>query len=505
MKLDMVNMDVESTSISRFIRKRIMPESIASHYIAGNWIADAPNGFDESINPANGQSLGRFPLGSDQLASAAVLAARQAFEQTAWACDPNLRSRVLFEFADRMEANKERLARLLSSENGKLLVQATHEISAAVSEARYYGGVARNIFGRVRETGPGNMSILAREPAGVVSVIVPWNAPATLLVRSAAPALAAGCCLVIKPAPQTPLTNARVISLFDGIECLPKGVVNSVNECGIEVGSTLSTHPDIDVISFTGSSETGKKIMANAAASVKRVSLELGGKAPAIVFGEADLEKATREIVRASLTLNGQMCTSISRVLAQDEIALALEDRLNEAFKRVVLGDPLDPGVQLGPLIDRANQERVLGIINRARHESELILEGSAPGGRLSGGCYVSPTLFRIDDTDHWLVQGELFGPIVSLESFEDENEAVAKANATRFGLAASVYTPHINRAMGVARRLKFGTVWLNSHNRLFAEAETGGYRESGIGRLHGLEAMHDFLETKHIYLEADG
>ncbi|MCY3880017.1 MAG: aldehyde dehydrogenase family protein [Rhodobacteraceae bacterium] len=473
------------------------------HYIAGEWVDAAADGWLHSNNPANGCRVGTSPKGSETLAEAAVEAARHAFEKSSWAMEPRLRAGVLLEVAARLEARQSDIARLLVQENGKIIGQAMHEVAAAVSETRYYAGLARNIFGRTFESGSDRMSLLTREPAGVVAVIVPWNAPVTLLVRSLAPALAAGCCVVVKPAAQTALTNAAVIGCFDGIEGLPDGCVNSVNESGTKVGRTLVSHTDVDVVSFTGSSRTGKIIMASAAETIKHVSLELGGKAPALVFADADLELAIAEIRRSAIALNGQMCTSVSRVLVDRAVSDRLERQLPDAFDSVKVGDPLHPGTELGPLIDMASRNRILGIIGRAGEEAELLLRGRAPGGVLESGSFVTPTLFRTDDPESWLVQTELFGPVVALEVFEGEEEAIAKANATRFGLVASVFTRDLNRAMRVARRLKFGTVWLNSHNRLMAEAETGGYRESGIGRLHGVEAMNDFLETKHIYVES--
>lgn len=348
------------------------------------------------------------------------------------------------------------------------------------------------------------MSLITREPAGVVSVIVPWNAPVTLLVRSVAPALASGCAVVIKPAPQTPLTNAAVMACFDAVKRLPRGIVNSVNEFGTEVGEALSTHPEIDVVSFTGSTKTGKAIMANAAKTIKHVSLELGGKAPAIVFDDADLDKAAAEIRRSAITLNGQMCTAITRVLVQGAAYDGMVARMKAAFESVKIGNPLQQGVELGPLVDQLNQQRILSILDRAADECGVVLKGGAPGGDLARGAFVTPSIFSADDVTSWVVQAELFGPIISIERFSDENEAIAKANATRFGLASSVFTRDLGRAMRMGRKLKFGTVWLNSHNRLMAEVETGGYRESGIGRLHGIEAMNDFLETKHIYYEVE-
>lgn len=472
------------------------------NFIEGRWIGEVGNGTSDVIEPATGRVMGSAPNGSAALAGDAVAAARAAFETTDWAFEPRMRAKALLEFADALEARREEIATLLARESGKVLPQAIGEIGAGFGEARYYAGIARNVFGRTFESGRGKMSLITREPSGVVSVIVPWNAPVTLLVRSVAPALAAGCSVVIKPAPQTPLTNAAVMACFEAVSSLPPGIVNSVNEFGTEVGTVLSTDPDIDVISFTGSSRTGKVIMANAAETIKHVSLELGGKAPAMVFADADPERAVSEIVRGALALNGQMCTCISRILVQDEVYDDVTARLIAAFGNVAMGDPLANGIGLGPLIDKANQNRILELVARAEDEATVLLKGGPGKGPLAAGSFVSPTLYAIDNVTHDLVQQELFGPIVSVERFATEADALAMANATRFGLAASVYTRDLDRSMRISRALRSGTVWINSHNRLFAEVETGGYRESGIGRLHGVEAMNDFLQSKHVYFE---
>ena len=316
-----------------------MTEFNGNHYISGSWVDDSPNGFRESINPNDGSVLGTAPNGSSELASQAVESARQAFEFSTWPSDPRLRASVLLDFAAALEARADEIAILMSRENGKVLGQAKHEVAAGYSEARYYAGVARNVFGRTFESGPGRLSLMTREPSGVASVIVPWNAPVTLLVRSVAPALAAGCSVVVKPAPQTPLTNAAVMSCFDELESMPSGIINSVNEHGTEVGSVLSSHPEVDVVSFTGSSRTGRVIMANAAETIKHVSLELGGKSPAIVFDDADLDRALAEIKRGALALNGQMCTCISRILVQRDIVDEFRPRLVAAFEATRIGN----------------------------------------------------------------------------------------------------------------------------------------------------------------------
>lgn len=473
----------------------------ALNYIGGEWLAGA--GARDSLNPADGSVLGAYEPGTKALADQAAALARETFETTGWASSPRLRAAVLFELADRMEAAKDEIADLVVAENGKLKREALGETMGAISEIRYYAGLARTILGRTLETMPGNFSMMNREPAGVAAIIVPWNAPVTLLARSLAPALAAGCTTVIKPAPQTPLIHARIMRCLDECPSLPKGVVNSVNEQGSEVGEALVASGDIDVISFTGSSATGKRIMAGAAPTLKRLSLELGGKAPATVFADADLDQAVRELTGGSLVMAGQICVAAARFLVEKSIEKEFTDRIKAAFSAVRVGPGGDAQSQMGSLIDMGNRDRVSRLIEQAGDEGEMVLKGGVPDGPLAKGAFLTPTLFKIDDLASPLVQEELFGPIVSIESFETEAEAVKKANATEYGLAASVFTRDLNRAMRMSRAVRAGTVWLNCHGRLFAEGETGGYRQSGLGRLHGVEGLNDFLETKHVYLEA--
>lgn len=470
---------------------------LAQNFINGNWISEGE--VLQSVNPADDSVLGHYVAGTAALAQQAVTVARDVFLRTGWSSQPRLRATVLFEFADRLEAAKAELADLITLENGKLRREAAGEMSGAISEARYYGGLARTILGRTLETAPGNISMMTREAAGVAAIIVPWNAPVTLLVRSLGPALAAGCTVVIKPAPQTPLVHHRVMQCLQDCPSLPRGVVNSVNENGIAVGEALTTSPDVDVISFTGSSATGKKIMAAAAPTLKRLSLELGGKAPAVVFHDADLDQAVRELTPGALTMAGQICIAATRFLVHRAVEKEFIEKIRHAFAAVRTGPGIDPASGMGALIDSANQRRIAGLVEQAGDEGELILRG-AP---LASGAFMTPTLFAIDDVASPLVQEELFGPIVSVETFESEAEAIAKANATRYGLAASLFTRDLNRATRMSRAIRSGTVWLNCHGRLFAEGETGGFGHSGLGRLHGVEGLNDFLETKHVYLEA--
>lgn len=474
----------------------------ARSFIAGEWVGgDARPGV--STNPADGAVLGTYDKGSAALTEQAVAAARRAFDRGDWAASPRLRAAALFELADQLEAARDELVSLIVAENGKLRSEALGEMMGSISETRYYAGLARNVFGRTFEGAPGNVSLLHREPAGVVGIIVPWNAPVTLLIRSLAPALAAGCTCVVKPAMQTPLIHARVMRCLAACPSLPGGVVNSVNENGSEVGEALVASTEVDVISFTGSSDTGRKIMAGAAPTLKRLSLELGGKAPAIIFPDADLELATRELTRGALVMAGQMCVAATRLLVHESCRDDFRSRIRAAFASVRTGPGDRPDSEMGAMIDLPSRDRIVSWIDRAADEGRMVLRGEVPGGALAKGAFVTPTLFEIGDLASPLVQEELFGPIVSIETFADEAEAVYKANATRFGLAASVFTRDLNRAMRVPRAIRAGTIWLNCHTRLFAEGETGGYRQSGLGRLHGVEGLNDFLETRHVYLEA--
>lgn len=477
--------------------------NISKHWIAGQWVESADGASAESHNPSTGESLGRFADAGVADGEAAIVAALRAFEESPWAHQPRVRAQVLLDFADRLEERKADLARALSQENGKLLGDAGHEISAGISELRYYAGLARNIFGRVTEVDQGQYSMLAREPMGVAGIIVPWNAPITLLIRSLAPCIAAGCTAVVKAAPQTALVNAQVFELLSGIEALPAGVVNMLTETDSAVARLLVDSPDVDIISYTGSTEVGKAIMAAGATTLKRMNLELGGSAPCLVFADADLDQTVAGIVRAGMSHAGQVCVAASRVLAEQSIVEELQSRLATSLGALRLGVADETGTQLGPLIDVSSCERIEKLIEATRKIGEVTLEGQRPGGALSGGSFVGPSLVRVNDAEAPLMQKEVFGPLLTIDTFANEDEAIQKANNTRFGLAASVWSVDRQRGLRLASKIKSGTVWLNAHMKLHAEIETGGYRESGIGRLHGIEGLDEFLQTKHISWQA--
>ncbi|MBZ0133903.1 MAG: aldehyde dehydrogenase family protein [Rhodocyclaceae bacterium] len=481
--------------------------SQALNWIDGEWCpaAGGDGATGACFDPATGDKVGTFAEGTSADAEAAIAAAGRAFETTSWAHSPRLRAQVLLDFADRLSARRSEIEAMLTRVNGKLLRESAGELSASISELRYYAGLARNLFGRHTEIEEGCYSILAREAAGVAGIIVPWNAPITLLIRSLAPAMAAGCTSVIKTAHQTCLANDLVLKCLADVPGLPNGSVNCITESGSIVAETMVASLKVDVISFTGSGGVGKRIMAAAAGTLKCLSLELGGKAPSLVFPDCNRRKAVATITAAATVMAGQMCTAAARVLVHESIADELQTDFVAAFKQIVVGPGCEPSSQMGPLIDRNNRDRILRLIETAGDHGRLLVRGCAPDGRLAVGAFVTPTLAAIKDVDSPLIQDEIFGPFLVFETFADEAEAIARANATCYGLAASVWTADHARAKRVSHALRAGTVWINSYNRLFPEAETGGYRESGFGRLHGVEGLNDFLQTKHVYYETVG
>lgn len=474
----------------------------AENYIHGQWVKGyEAHARGDSIDPATGEVAAHFVAASVQEVDRAMACAREAFEKTTWAQQPKLRSDVLRLFADRLEHNKDQVVQTLVQLNGKLQREAEGEVMAGISELRYYAGLARNLFGRVIEMEPQVYSHIEREAIGVAAIIVPWNAPVTLLVRSLAPALAAGCTVVIKAAHQTAWVHTQVLACLVADERIPPGVINSFIEQDIVATQHLCAHPEVDVISFTGSTQVGQQIALSTAKNLTRLSLELGGKAPAIVRADADIPTAVRGIVGGACVMAGQMCTAISRVLVHESVAHELSAQLAHALSYVKVGPGHLPGSAMGPLIDQRNRSRILDEVRSAGQSCRVLLAGIVPTDTPPGGAFITPTLVATQDLDSHYVQDEIFGPLITLERFESDDDAVHRANATRYGLAASVWTRDFRAARNLARRIKFGNVWVNAHNRLFAEIETGGYRQSGFGRLHGVEGLNDFMETKHVFM----
>ncbi|WP_238120685.1 MULTISPECIES: aldehyde dehydrogenase family protein [unclassified Xanthobacter] len=474
------------------------------NHVGGAWQAALSGATAPSLDPATGAVLGHFAAGGRADADAAIAAARQAFERPNWAQAPRLRQLVMLRWADAMERRADALARLLTAENGKPLAQSRGEIAGSISEIRYYAGLTRFIPGHVFEVEPGAFSTLIKEPAGVAGLIIPWNAPAVLLIRAVTPALAAGCTIVVKPAPQTALITAEILRTLVEVDGLPPGVVNLVMETGHEVAQALVTSPEVDVISFTGSNATGARIMADAAPTMKKLSLELGGKSCCLVFEDADIASVAPKLAAAATIISGQQCTAARRVLVHESRYEEMKTALKAALAALKVAPGDAAGAEIGPLIDDAARTAVEQRTAQAMDlADEVVLAGGRPAGGLDAGAFLTPTLIAHADTGAFFVQEEIFGPLVVIERFHDEKDAVRRANHTQYGLSASVWTRDGARALRVARALRNGTVWINDHNKLFAEAETGGYRRSGLGRLHGYDALIDFMEIKHIYQDA--
>ncbi|EBS7633722.1 aldehyde dehydrogenase family protein [Salmonella enterica] len=479
----------------------IFPQTPALHWVNGQWLDSAEHG--ESVDPATGHKIGDYAIGDENTAREAVNAARMAFINTDWRHNRELRAQALHDLAERFERHIPELAQLLSLENGKILPEAQFELSLVAPGLRYCAGLIYQDGGRAAQWAQGRFSLLIREPVGVAGISVPWNSPAALLSRSLAPALAAGCTVVVKMPGLTAQVNAAIARIIASSPYLPEGVVNMVTG-EKEVLSYLVESPDVPVISFTGSTQTGRALAASGAAKLKRFGFELGGKTPVIVFDDADLDAALPKIEKALTTFSGQFCMTGSRLLVQQGIADRLRERLSNRLQSVKVGPASDGSSEMGPLINRANVTRVDALVENAIRDGARVLVrgGPANDGPLAAGAFYRPTLLEVSDAALPVVQQEIFGPVLTLQIFNTEEEAVALANHSEYGLAASVWSRDVDRPLRVAAQLEAGTIWINDWATMRDEFEEGGYKQSGTGRLRGLAQMDDFLEYKHIVLQ---
>ncbi|NVE01468.1 aldehyde dehydrogenase family protein [Massilia sp. BJB1822] len=476
-----------------------MNKHIALNWIGGEWTDSGIH--KDSINPANYEVIGQYADGGLREATDAIAAAKRAFAETEWKEDRALRAKALNELADAFERHSTQLVDLLATENGKVKGEAEFEVSMVPSKLRYYASLARTEYGRAADPKPGSLSLVLREAIGVAGIIAPWNSPVVLMIRSLAPALAAGCTTVIKMPSQTAQTNALVSRIMSEVTSLPTGVVNLFSESGAEGSKWMIESPDVPAISFTGSTATGRAISAVGAQRLKRFGLELGGKTPMIVFDDADIEAALPKLEKALTVFAGQFCMTGSRLLVQSGIAGKLRQRLAERLEAVKVGPASDPASEMGPLIDRPNVERVNRVVNAAIEAgAKVILRGGpVTQGPLAQGAFYRPTLLEVSNPDMDIVQKETFGPVLTMQVFDSEQEAIALANNSEYGLAASVWTRDIDRPLRVARALEAGTVWVNDWAVVYDEFEEGGFKQSGLGRLNGMAAMDDFIQFKHI------
>ena len=477
------------------------PADVARHWIDGAWRDSATH--NDSIDPATSEVIGRYALAGADEAHDAIAAARKAFRTSPWKSDRALRSRALHEIADRFDASAPDLVRLVSLETGKIVPESTFEVGLAIPGLRYYGGLVLAEYGRAAECAPGQFSLLLREPVGVAGISVPWNAPVALLIRSLAPALAAGCTAVVKMPGKTAQLASRISAILSEVKSLPRGVVNILTG-EREVLSALVASPDVPTISFTGSTRVGRLISQAGAAGLKRFGLELGGKTPMLVFDDADLDAALPKLEKAVTVFAGQFCMTGSRLLVQSGVADRVRRQLAARLARVRVGPASDPASEMGPMIDGANVARVAQMVDDAltAGATALVRGGPVTDGPLARGAFYRPSLLEVTDSRLAIVQQEVFGPVLTLQVFGTEAEAVALANDSEYGLAASIWTRDIDRPLRIARELQAGTVWVNDWVMMRDEFEEGGYKQSGRGRLRGLAALDDFLEYKHIVLQ---
>jgi betaine-aldehyde dehydrogenase len=475
--------------------------------INGELVEPAAGGQRTLINPATGSSADSVPEGSAEDVERAVAAAKAAFEDGRWSqIGTSARAGVLYKLADLLEQHLDELAAIESRNVGKSIKLAhDSDLPFAIDCLRFFAGAARHLEGKsAGEYTPGYTSIIRREPLGVVGQLAPWNYPLMMAIWKIGPALAAGNTVVLKPAPETPLTTLALgrLAMEAG---LPAGVLNIVTG-GDEVGVALVEHPDVRLISLTGSTETGKEVMRSAAASLKRVHMELGGKAPFIVFNDADLEAAAQGAVCGGYVNTGQDCTAATRVYIERDSYNAFLDRYLELVGQIRVGDPAAEHTDMGPLVSAAQLQRVETLLDTARNIGTFRTGGDrakVPG--MENGFFFQPTVITDVPEDAKVVTEEIFGPAVIVLPFDGEAAAISKANSVRYGLAGSVWTRNVQRALRVSRALEFGTVWVNDHLALAAEMPHGGFKQSGFGKDMSLYAVEDYTEVKHVMLDSTG
>jgi betaine-aldehyde dehydrogenase len=471
-------------------------------YINGEWVSPDLGGYMDVIDPATEQVLQQVAAGTEEDIDHAVRAARRAFDSN-WGQTTGAERAVWLEaLADELQGSQDELSTLEVRDNGKPLPEAQWDIGDAIACFRYYAGLARELDGRQDQPlalPDERFRCRTRlEPIGVAGQIIPWNYPLLMAAWKVAPALAAGATAVLKPSELTPLTALELAGAADRIG-LPAGVLNIVTGLGADAGSPLTLHPGVDKLAFTGSVPTGSKIMAAAASDIKNISLELGGKSAFIVFDDADVEAAVEWILFGIFWNQGQVCSATSRLLVHENIAARLIERLVEETRKITIGQGLEEGVLLGPLVSRGQYEKVLGFVDQGKASGAKLLSGGKRPAHLERGYFMEPAIFDEPAHNSVIWCEEIFGPVLCIKRFKDEQQAVQMANASRFGLAAAVMSADPQRATRVANQLRAGIIWVNCSQPTFVEAPWGGMKHSGIGRELGQWGLDNYLEVKQV------
>ncbi|ALS65145.1 MULTISPECIES: aldehyde dehydrogenase family protein [Pandoraea] len=473
--------------------------------IDGKWVEAQSGRTFDTINPYNGKVLATVAHGDAADVDLAVAAARRAFEGPWKQFKPVDRQRVLLRLADLIEQDFDEIGVLDVLDMGGPISSLPRRRERALTTLRYYAGLATATHGRTIENSqPGNIaSYTVKEPLGVVGAIIPWNGPLFMALWKVAPALAAGCTVVLKPAEQAPLSSLRLgeLCLEAGI---PPGVVNVITGFG-EAGAALAEHPDVDKITFTGSTEVGQKILRASAGNVKRVTLELGGKSPNIVFADADLDLAVPGAAMAIFANSGQICSAGSRLYVERKIHDEFVERVAGYASQLRLGDPMDPATHLGPVVSKEQLDRVLGYLDSGREQGARVAAGGeqATEGDLANGYFVKPTVFCGVDESMRIAREEIFGPVVAAMPFDSVEEVIARGNATQYGLGSGVWTTNLNTAQRVSQGLRAGSVWVNCYQLMDAAVPFGGYKMSGFGREGGVDHIDEFMAVKAVWIRS--